>query len=81
MRSFHLQACHRHMKNHIEHLVHHGSVVIDEQQRAKVIFQHFDEIIGNHECCSHGLDFAALGLPVVDLSGLDLCSRTSAQSR
>jgi hypothetical protein len=70
---FHLQACHRHTKKHIECLVHHGNVVIDEQQKAEVIFQQFDEIIGNHESHSHGLDFATLGLSVADLSGLDFC--------
>jgi hypothetical protein len=62
-----------HRKNHIEHLVHHGSVVIDEQQKSEVIFQHFDEIVGKHGSCSHGLDFVALGLPIADLLGLDFC--------
>jgi hypothetical protein len=38
------------------------ALVIDEHQKAEVIFQHFDDIIGNYGNRLHGLDFSLLNL-------------------
>jgi hypothetical protein len=38
-----------------------------------IIFQHFDSNMGSPESRLHGLDFTTLGMPVLDLSALDVC--------
>jgi hypothetical protein len=57
----------------IDQLYHNGLVVVDEEHKASIIFEHFNIILGEFEDMLHSLEFASLGLPVIDLSGLDSC--------
>jgi hypothetical protein len=70
---FHLQACHRGHKNHIDQLSHQGVILVEEHLKAQAVFQHFDSFLGTtvDRVCS--LDFGWLGLPSIDLSSLDPC--------
>jgi hypothetical protein len=72
-RFFHLQACHCGRNNHIAQLSNNGSVLVEEEDKALAIFQHFDAILDSFEERSHGLDLDLLGLPQGDLSHLDHC--------
>jgi hypothetical protein len=70
---FQLQACHRSRKSFIDRLTHHGCTLVDEEEKAEVIFQHFSDIFGAEVPRARTLDFNLLQLPKVDLSGTDIC--------
>jgi hypothetical protein len=70
---FHLQACHRGRVNHIAQLADHDTVIVDEIQKAQVVFEHYDSILGNYEDRIHSLDLDLLGIPADTLTGLDHC--------
>jgi hypothetical protein len=60
---FHLQAWHKGCKNTIAQFVHHGVVIVDEELKAQVVFDHFDQILGTMEEWVHGVDLEHLALP------------------
>jgi hypothetical protein len=68
---FHLQACHRERKNFISELKHHDEIVVDEERKSQLVFDHFNAILGDFEDRDHGLDFARLGLPVREFMSID----------
>jgi hypothetical protein len=70
---FHLRACHWSRQNLITHLLHHNVMVVNEDEKANLFFQHFDQVIGTFEQCEHCLDLHALMLPSINLSGPDHC--------
>jgi hypothetical protein len=43
---FHLQACHRSRNNAITQIMHHGTMIVDEELKAEAIFNHFNQILG-----------------------------------
>jgi hypothetical protein len=45
-RYFHLRVCHRSRKSFIDHLMHHGCTLVEEEDRAEAIFQHFYPTFG-----------------------------------
>jgi hypothetical protein len=64
---FHLQAYHRCCKKHITQISHHGMVLTSEDDKAQAIFDYFDQILGTQVAWTHGVDYAALGLPQTPL--------------
>jgi hypothetical protein len=70
---FQLQACHCSRKSFIDRLTHHGCTLVDEEEKADVIFQHFSSIFGDEVPRARALNFKLLQLPKVDLSGNDCC--------
>lgn len=44
---FHLQACHRSRKNHIHSLTVHGHAVVNNEQMADALFEHFNGLLGS----------------------------------
>jgi hypothetical protein len=70
---FHLQACRRNRKALVEKLNFQGRIVTGECSKAQTIFDFFDGMLGCRSERSHGLDFAALGLPTLQFSGIDAC--------
>jgi hypothetical protein len=73
---FHLQSCHRGRQNLVTHLIHDNMTVVDESEKAHVVFQHFDQVLGCYEQRSHRLDLNTIGLPSNSLPGLDHCFTT-----
>jgi hypothetical protein len=72
-RFFHLQACHRGRKSFIDHLLHHGTTVVHESEKAQLVFDHFDAILGAVIDRTAALDLNALGVSMMQLTGLDHC--------
>jgi hypothetical protein len=70
-RFFHLQACHRNRKNMITHLMHNGVPIVDENLKAEVIVNHFDQIMGSVVQSSDGVNLDYIGLPRGQLPALD----------
>jgi hypothetical protein len=70
---FHLQACHHGRKSFINWLHHQGETVVHELDKAQIVFDYFDAILGSSVEKSCALDFGMLNMPSVDLSGLDVC--------
>jgi hypothetical protein len=48
-------------------------VVIDERDKAELMSQHFNAILGSSEPRSHGLNYWHLGVPTIDMAALDSC--------
>jgi hypothetical protein len=71
IRFFHLQACHRNRKNMITHLMHNGVPIVDENLKAEVIVNHFDQIMGSVVQRSDGVNLDCIGLPRGQLPALD----------
>lgn len=69
---FHLQACHRRRKNTLCSLRVGESELVENEQMAAALFSHYDAILGNHFQREAGISFQALGLPLLDLSQLDV---------
>jgi hypothetical protein len=65
-RFFHLQACHRGHKNHIDVIMHDGLVLVEEAQKADAVFAHFDTILGTYPDRVVRLHLNLLVLPVVN---------------
>jgi hypothetical protein len=70
---FHLQVCHRGQKNFIDHLLHMGATVVDEAEKAQLLFGNFDAILSMQQERSVCLTFTRLNLPTLQLSSLDKC--------
>jgi hypothetical protein len=70
---YQLQACHRSRKSFIDKLFHQGRTFVQEEQKAKAIFQHFSSIFGTDVPRARVLDFDQLRMPRVDLSTTDSC--------
>jgi hypothetical protein len=70
---FHLQACRRNRKALVEKLNFQGRIVTGECSKVQTIFDFFDGMLGCRSERSHGLDFAALGLPTLQFGGIDAC--------
>jgi hypothetical protein len=68
---FHLQACHRGWRNFIDHLLHMGATMVDGEEKAQLLFDHFDEIMGMQQERSVCLHLTGLNLPTLQLSSLD----------
>jgi hypothetical protein len=47
MKFFHLQACHHGLKSFIDRLHHRGATVVHGLEKAQVIFDYFDAILGS----------------------------------
>jgi hypothetical protein len=70
---FHLQACNRGRKSFIDRLHHKGETVVHELDKALIVFYHVDAILGSSVKRSCALDLGMLNMPLIDLSGLDVC--------
>jgi hypothetical protein len=70
---FHLQACHRNKKNHIESVLVDDMVIVHEEAKAQAIYNHFESIMGTTATSSFALDFTRLQIPTLDLTALDVC--------
>jgi hypothetical protein len=70
---FHLQACHHDHKSFIDRLHHQGATVVHELEKAHVVFDHFNAILGSSVERSCTLNFGELNVPSIDLHGLDNC--------
>lgn len=60
---FHLQACHRRRKNHIESLVTRDQIIFNEEQKEDIIFKYFDEMLGTSQPREVILNLEELGVP------------------
>lgn len=69
---FHLQACHRSRKNFIPMVQHEGRWFSDEEAKADLIFEYYNDILGKPFRREHSLHLHDL-LPQLDLTGLDTC--------
>jgi hypothetical protein len=45
-RYFHLQACHRKRKSHIDKVNFGGAVLIEEEEKAEAFVRHFEDLLG-----------------------------------
>ena len=70
---FHLQACHRKRKSHIDKIFAGDSVLIQEAEKANAFHAHFDDLLGTSSARGLHLDLEELGLPKIDLQGIDFC--------
>lgn len=70
---FHLQACHRSCKNHIDSIRVGDARLTREEEKADAFFAHFDSILGADCAREANLNFQFLMLPTVDTSTLDFC--------
>lgn len=69
---FHLQACHRGRKNYIPSVLHEGQWFSDEDAKADLIFQYYNNILGKPFRREHALRLDEL-LPRLDMLGMDVC--------
>jgi hypothetical protein len=70
---FHMQACHRGMKHFIDQLHHQNCSVVEKDQKAQIVFDHFDAILGSYESCSVQLDYQLLNILQINLNSVTLC--------
>jgi hypothetical protein len=70
---FHLHACHQGCKSFIDHLLHQGATVVHESEKAQLVFDHFDAILGATVDCMATLDLNILNISTMQLTGLDRC--------
>ena len=70
---FHLQACHRKRKSHIDKIFAGDSILIQEAEKANAFHAHFDDLLGTSSARGLHLDLEELGLPKIDLQGIDFC--------
>jgi hypothetical protein len=70
---FHLQACHHGHKSFFNRLHHQGATVVHESNKAHVMFDRFDVILGAPFDLSISLDFSLLNVPTVDQTEMDFC--------
>lgn len=68
---FHLQACHRGRKNRIQSLWVDGAEIVSEQQLAQCLYEHYNTLLGTPFTRTRRLDLSLIGLPSIDLSGLE----------
>lgn len=70
---FHLQACHRSRKNHIDKIKVDNSFLVEDGEMADAVYEHFNQILGNggeQQCL---INFAELNLPLLQSSSIDYC--------
>jgi hypothetical protein len=70
-RFFHLQACHRKRKSRIDTLTVHGSELVRDDLMAQALFEHYSSILGSSFERSRRINLSAIGLPLLQLSGLE----------
>lgn len=70
-RLFHLQCSHRMRKKHISTLEFRGVVAIDQEAKADLLFEYFQEAIGTSANRTAAIDLMAIGLAQVDLEHLE----------
>lgn len=68
---FHLMACHRKRKNLIQSLHVEGTEIVSDEGMAEALYQFYDQVLGTNFVRSQRFDLGLLGLPSVDLSGLE----------
>lgn len=68
---FHIHTNARHRKKFIRSLLHQDQVVVDEYAKAQIAFDHFDALLGTQPHCTCSIDLGRIGLPSVDMTGLD----------
>jgi hypothetical protein len=69
-RFFHTQANGCHWKNHIHNLVHDRCTLTSEEDKASVVFQFFDGLMGTPVTRVNSINFEELDLPHLQLSEL-----------
>jgi hypothetical protein len=67
---FHAYANSRMRRNHIHELEHDGRVITEEQEKADLIFNYLDGILGMVAIHSNAINMQALGLPMPSLQEL-----------
>jgi len=70
---FHLQAYHRNRKNVITRLRVDDTIIMQDDQMADQVFQHFSNIIGTPGVQNCHLNLSELGFPSVQSALLDTC--------
>jgi len=70
---FHLHACHRKRKSYVDKVQLNDAVLIQEDEKAQAFFNFYDDLLGTPSAPSLKLDFAELGIPSIDLPGIDSC--------
>jgi len=68
--NFHLQACQRRRKNYMFAIVHEGNTFTEEQAKAGIVFNYYNDIIGKPFRRLHRIDLGRLDLPTLDLDHL-----------
>ena len=68
---FHKQACFRRRKNFISKLVDGDQVAINQEDKHKILFEHFDGVLGQARTRAVTFDLAAFHRAGIDLSDLD----------
>jgi hypothetical protein len=69
-RFFHTHASHRRRKNFIRHLLVDGRRVMDHVDKAEAM-DYFEDLLSTSADCPFSLDLDYLGIPSIDLSGID----------
>jgi len=70
---FHLQACHRSRKNHINKLRTDDAMLFSTEEMADAVFEHFDAIFGSGGEQLNLLNFESLGLRPLQEAHIDFC--------
>lgn len=78
---FHLQACHRRRKNYLFAISHDGQTFSEEEAKAGIVFQFYDNLLGTPFTRLHRINLALLHLPTVDLEHLVIPFTTEEISR
>lgn len=68
---FHIHANARQRKKFIRSLVHQDQVVVDEDAKAQIAFDHFDALLGTPPQRTCSINFGRIGILSIDMSGLD----------
>jgi len=68
---YHLQACHRNQKNHIDSLNVHGAQVVSDTAMAEALYDYYVGVLGANFERTRRFDLHALGLPQEDLADLE----------
>lgn len=64
---FHLQAYHRQRKNFLLAISHHGQTFTEDEAKAGIVFEFYNNLLGVPFLRQHRLDLDQLGLPRLDL--------------
>lgn len=71
-RFYHLQACHRRRQNRIESLNVDGTQVVQDHAMAEALYAYYNEVLGSNFERSRRFDLNVIGVPVTDLSALEI---------
>lgn len=69
-RYFHLQACHRRRKNYLFAISHNGLTFTEDEAKAGIVFDYYNNLLGKPFAREHRIDLAQLDLPHLDLEVL-----------